>query len=98
MIEEEVEAWLTDLARSETLRCQCTTTFLVYNRDPVTAMEQAKQIADMLRDEAGLVCQIQWLNGLESFLGTIPGASDHDYVRPYVNTLGSIRVRSVRPS
>lgn len=89
MVEEEVEAWLTDLARSETLRCQCTTTFLVYHHDPVTAMEQAKEIADMLRDEAGLVVQIQWLNGLESFLGTIPGASDHDYVRPYVNTLSA---------
>jgi type IV secretion system protein VirB4 len=43
----------------------------------------------MLRDEAGLVAQVQWLNGLESFLGTIPGASDHDYIRPYVNTLSA---------
>jgi type IV secretion system protein VirB4 len=89
MIEEEVEAWLTDLARSQTLRCQSTTTFLVYHRDPGTAMDQAKQIADMLRDEAGLVVQIQWLNALESFLGTVPGASDHDYIRPYVNTLSA---------
>ena len=89
MIEEEVEAWLTDLARSQTLRCQSTTTFLVYHQDPETAMDQAKQIADMLRDEASLVVQIQWLNGLESFLGTIPGASEHDFIRPYVNTLSA---------
>lgn len=89
MIEEEVEAWLTDLARSNTLRCQSTTTFLVYHQDAETAMDQAKQIADMLRDEAQLVVQIQWVNALESFLGTIPGASDHDFIRPYVNTLSA---------
>lgn len=89
MVEEEVEAWLTDLARGETLRCQSTTTFLVYHRDPAKALEQAREIRDLLRDEAGLVAQIQWLNGLESFLGTLPGASDHDYIRPYVNTLSA---------
>jgi type IV secretion system protein TrbE len=89
MVEEEVEAWLTDLARGQTLRCQSTTTFLIFHHDPAIALEQANQVRDMLRDEAGLVAQIQWLNGLESFLGTLPGASDHDYIRPYVNTLSA---------
>lgn len=89
LVEEEVEAWLTDLARGETLRCQSTTTFLVFHQDPEIAISQAGDIADMLRDEAGLVCQIQRLNGLEAFLGTLPGAVDHDYTRPYVNTLSA---------
>jgi type IV secretion system protein VirB4 len=86
---QEVEEWLKDLARGKTLRCQNTTTFLVYHRDAGVAMEQARMILMHLRETAGLVAQVGRLGALESFLGTVPGNSDHDFVRPYTNTLAS---------
>jgi len=85
----EVEEWLRDLARGKTLRCQNTTTILVYHRDAATAMEQARAVLMHLRETAGLVAQVGRLGALEHFLGTVPGNCDHDFVRPFTNTLAS---------
>jgi type IV secretion system protein VirB4 len=85
---EEADEMLMNLQRDGVLRCQTTDNILVYHEDPLVCKKQAHDIEEILIGK-GFGCEVNDQTIHDCVLGSIPGKTDVDFVRPGVNLMAA---------
>jgi len=91
---EEAEGALRWLGSGEVAFGYFTSTFVVWDRDPKKAADKADALKKVVQD-AKLVTVDETMNGLQAWLGTIPGHTLANVRRPLLHTKNLVRMMPI---